>query len=368
MKVVFNRESFLNSFITASSVVKSNNAKAILCNIKMEATSETVVLMAGDSEIRLRTELSGVQVEEPGAILLPPARVRSVLSESKAETVQLESSGTNVVLTAAGSKFTFPTDDPQDFPPVDAFVPSNCYIMAGKTFVDAVHKTAFASDINSGRAVFGGVLISIVNGSVNFVATDTRRMAHFNAPIEVQGNTDQQNAAVVPKLTIQLAERIFSSSDNDVQFEFDNNRIVLSNGISTLYAQLVEGTYPDWTGIFKKTIAYELTFNTSEFLSSVKQAGIVSTQDYPGIELVFENNVLTLSGHSPDNGDSLVTIAIDFPDKSFQTKLGPDYIIEFLRVLESNSEFCLQLIEGNNPVMFKPSESLEYAIMPLSIK
>ena len=102
MKIVCSRESLLNSFVIASSVIKPNNAKAILTNIKIESSADGTVLQAGDSEIRLRVNLTDVEVEEPGAALLPTARVRSVLSESKAETIRIETNGSNLNLISGG--------------------------------------------------------------------------------------------------------------------------------------------------------------------------------------------------------------------------------------------------------------------------
>lgn len=368
MKIICPRESFLNSFLTANSVIKSNTAKAILSNIKIEALPDSVVLMAGDSEIRIRVELTGVEVEEPGAALFPPTQIRSALTESKAESVCFETEGVNLVVHIGGSRFVIPTEDPQDFPPIDSFDSENYLSFPAADFTRAIRQTSFAADVNSGRAVFGGVLCSVEGERAHFVATDTRRMTHASIPVSVVGEIDTSSPvqAVIPKGTIQLAERTFSNSEGEIKVEFRLNRVTFSDGKSTLYAQLIEGVYPAWQGIFQKNISYQVTVNSAELISSVKQASIVVTDEYPGVLMEFAQNVLTLSGFSPLLGKSNITMNIDFPHDLFKTKLGPAYITEFLRVLDA-TDCTLNLIEGNNPVLFRPNDNLEYAIMPLSI-
>lgn len=371
MKIVCSRESLLNAFTIASSVIKPNNAKEILRNIKIEASNEGTVLQAGDSEIRIRINVSNVEVEEPGEAILPTTRVRSVLSESKSETVLVEVNGSNLILVTGGSKFKFPTEDPNEFPPVQPFVSDKYIQFNGLEFVKAIAQTAFASDPMSGRAVFGGVLCSIDNNTAHFVATDTRRMSHASIPVTVVGDIDVSKpiSAVVPKATMQLAERVFANTEGEIKVLFENSlRVTFSSSSVTMYAQLIEGVYPNWQSIFQKNIVYEIPIIPSELTSAVKQASIVSTPEYHGIILEFKNNVLTLSGHSPEYGDSNVSLNIEFPhEEAFKTKISPSLIIDFLRVLEQSTPCTMQLINGNNPVLFRPTANFEYAVMPLSM-
>ena len=370
MKIVCSRESLLNSFVIASSVIKPNNAKAILTNIKIESSADGTVLQAGDSEIRLRVNLTDVEVEEPGAALLPTARVRSVLSESKAETIRIETNGSNLILISGGSKFNFPTEDPEEFPPVDAFNKTDYLVFNGAELVKAMAQTTFASDPTASQAVFGGVLFSIENDKANLVATDTRRMSHGTVPVTIVGNLDNSKAisAIVPKATMQLAERVFANTEGEIKVLFNNNRVIFSSSAVTFYAQLLEGTFPKWQSVFNKEIAYEVEITPSEFTSVVKQASIVATPEYRGIVFKFQSNVLELSGHSPEYGDSNVKMDVNFPEeKAFEMKIDPSFIIDFMRVLDSSAPCKMQLISGNNPVLFRPTESLEYAVMPLSM-
>ena len=371
MKIVCSRESLLNAFTTASSVIKANNAKEILRNIKIEASNDETVLQASDLEIRIRIKVANVEVNEPGEAILPTTLVRQVLNESKAETVRIEVDGSNLIFNSGGSKFKFPTEDPNEFPPVLPFKSDKYITFNGAEFVKAINQTAFASDPMSGRAVFGGVLCSIENNIAHFVATDTRRMSHASISTGVVGDIDVSKpiSAIVPKATMLLAERVFANTEGEIKALFENNlRVTFSSESITMYAQLIEGVYPNWQSIFQKNVVYEIPVIPSELISAVKQASIVSTQEYHGVIFEFQNNVLTLSGHSPEYGDSTIPMNIDFPhEEMFRTKISPSLITDFLRVLEQGTPCALQLINGNNPILFRPNENLEYAVMPLSL-
>ncbi len=81
MKVTCEREKLLHAFQTAASVRPTRSPKEILKNVKLEVTDAAVVVMGTDLEVGIRIEVSGFEIESPGAILLPIDRFGSILSD-----------------------------------------------------------------------------------------------------------------------------------------------------------------------------------------------------------------------------------------------------------------------------------------------
>lgn len=369
MKITCSREYLLSAFVTACSVVKANNAKAILCNIKMEALPNQVILMAGDSEIRMRIELNDVTVEDSGSVVLPPGKFRSVLTESSGETITLETEGTRTNIYVGGSRFTFPTDDPEDFPPVESFALENYYVFPSNKFCEAIHYSLSACDPSAGRAVLTGLLLDLNQDSsvAHVIATDTRRMAHYKMTYGVVGAEASMNhSAIIPKSTLQLMEKAFGSSSNEVYITIESNKLIVSNGQITVHAQLIEGTYPGWQRVFPENPVHIVEANVGSLFSGMRQASIVTTSDYPGVDLTFTDKSLTLTGQSPEQGESNVVLdSIHIDGEALVVKLLPTYVMDVLRVLDMGGTVKMFLFEGNRPVVFRPTEDLEYAVMPL---
>src|SRR4051794_15202095 len=87
MKVVFHREGLLTACQIASVAVATRDVKPVLRNIKALVTNDRCTLIATDLELGIRLDVLGIQVEEPGEILLPTSRFVSILRESPDETM-----------------------------------------------------------------------------------------------------------------------------------------------------------------------------------------------------------------------------------------------------------------------------------------
>ena len=86
MKVTCDREKLWHAFQTASGVAPSRSPKPILQNVKMEVTARWGNLDGhGLGEWAFRIELSGLDVQAPGSVVLPTGRFGSILRESSDE-------------------------------------------------------------------------------------------------------------------------------------------------------------------------------------------------------------------------------------------------------------------------------------------
>ena len=81
MKIHCDRTKFLEAFQIAASVAPSRSPKVVLQNVKLEVVSDRVILLATDMEVGIRYEIEGVEVDAPGATLLPVSRFLSILRD-----------------------------------------------------------------------------------------------------------------------------------------------------------------------------------------------------------------------------------------------------------------------------------------------
>ncbi len=79
MKITCNREKLLHAFQTVAAVAPARSPKPILQNVKLEVSSNAATLMATDLEVGIRYEVTGIEVDAPGAAVLPVGRFGSIL-------------------------------------------------------------------------------------------------------------------------------------------------------------------------------------------------------------------------------------------------------------------------------------------------
>src|SRR5262245_2202299 len=131
MKLHCHRPSLAAAFQIVSGVVPTRTTKDILKNVKLTATGGKVTLLGTDSEVGIRYEIPGVEIEREGEILLPASRVIAVLRELSDDSVDVEADGGAVQIRGGQSEFRLSAEDAAEFPPVAAFDDDKYYAVSG---------------------------------------------------------------------------------------------------------------------------------------------------------------------------------------------------------------------------------------------
>jgi DNA polymerase-3 subunit beta len=368
MKLICEREKLWHAFQTAASVAPTRSPKPILQNVKLEATAEGGTLMGTDLEVGIRIGVPGFEVEVPGAVVLPIARFGSILRESSDEKLTLESDGQRTVVRGQRSEFQLPSENPDEYPAVAVFDEEKYHELPARFFRETARRTVFATDTESTRYALGGVLVELAPEGITAVATDGRRLAKQEGPAKsVGGHRSPDTMTIIPARAMQLLERALADNEENIQLAARENDVLVRSGRATIYARLVEGRYPPWRDAFAKregTVKIELT--VGPFHAAVRQAAIVTSEDRRGVEFTFGDGKVVLAGHGAEYGESLVELPIAYDGPTVPLRLDPRYLNDFLRVLEPEQTFVLELKDAESAAVCTTDDGYAYIIMPLA--
>lgn len=87
MRISCKREQLASAFQIAATVANARSPREILQNVKLVAAHDNTTLMATDTENGIRINVDDVDIDDFGSVLLPVARVGSILRESDAEEI-----------------------------------------------------------------------------------------------------------------------------------------------------------------------------------------------------------------------------------------------------------------------------------------
>jgi len=367
MKLTCDREKLAHAFQTAASVVPARSTKPILENAKLEVTSEKATLMATDLEIGIRIDVPGFEVQAPGDVVLPIRRFGSILRESSDTKLHIECDGNRTLVRGDQSEWQLPTQNPDEFPTVSRFESERYHQIPARLFRELVHRTIFATDMESSRYALGGVLIELTPKGVLGVATDGRRLARQEGPAEAVGGHETVDNTVIPTRAMQLIERALVDNDEQIQLAVDENQVLVKSQRTTIYTRLVEGRYPKWRDVFpKQSGEVKLEMTVGPFHSAVRQAAIVTTEERRGVDFTFGDGKVVLAGHGAEMGESHVELPVAYEGPAIQVKLDPRFASDFLKVLDPEQTFTLKLRDGETAVVCQTDDGYAYVIMPLS--
>lgn len=367
MKLHCHRPSLATAFQIVSGVVPSRTTKDILKNVKLTATGGKTTLVGTDSEVGIRYEIPGVEIESEGEILLPASRVIAVLRELTDESVNLESTDGAVQIRGGQSEFRLSAEDAAEFPTVATFEDEQYYAVSGGAFREAIRRTIFATDVESTRYALGGVQLEPEGDALTLAATDSRRLAVVRLGSRSQGiDGAEQAKPVIPSKAMGLIERSIANGDEEVLISLRGNEALVKCGSSTISTRLVEGRFPKYRDVIPKDSRASIEFVVAPLYSAIRQAQIVTNEESRGVDFTFADGTLTLNSQAADIGRSKVELPISYESDAMTVTFDPRFIAEFLRVLDPEQSIRLDLVDAESAAVFRVGDAYTYVIMPLA--
>ncbi len=377
MKAICQREGFLAKFQLASSVVPGSGGNAeinpILKNLKAIADAEEgrCTLLGTDLEVGIRLDVLGLTVEEPGEAILPAQQMLRILREASNKELNLEADSNACVVHGKNLYFEMPSEDARNFPDFPTTFTGDDYfeISAGK-LREMIRRTIFAVAEGTGgaRPAMTGVLWEIRGEKLNLVATDSKRLALAQGEGAPHGdlNPDGVSAVISPKALGLLANNL-QDDDEMVRIGLQANEALFRTELATIYSLLVEGRFPEYSGLFSTVKnAVVVPLEVGAFLSAIRQAAIMVDDESKRVDFRFENGTLTLKAKAARSGRSKVEMPVVFDAAPIEVGFNPQYLVDMLRILPPDAEVQLEIVDGSKPALFRSGASYSYLVMPFT--
>lgn len=367
MKVEFNRKAFSEALNLVSSIVPARTPKPILRCIKLAATKTEITLSATDLEVGINSTVSEVSVHQAGQTVIPADKLSAIVRESTDDILVLEAEEGKCVITGTDSHFTVLGQDADQYPPVPVFDGKADLEISLINIQPAIEQTLFATAKESTRYALNGVLWEIKGKKLTLVSTDGRRLAKVKTNLNSSASEKISSAKlIVPAKTMALIDRIGAGDVDVVSVKLVDNQILIQCANVVISSNLVDGNFPKYEDIIPKDYDKKITLNTEATLSAVRRAALLTSEESRGVRISIEAGKITFAGRSPEAGDAVVEMAIDYAGKGIEIGFNPQLIIEVLRVIDQQ-QFEMELGEQDRPGLIKSGSKFLYVLMPINL-
>jgi len=155
--------------------------------------------------------------------------------------------------------------------------------------------------------------------------------------------------------------------DAEIHLAARPNEVLVKTPRTTIYSRLVEGRFPKWRDVFpQRTGAARLEITVGPLYSAVRQAAIVTSEESRGVDFIFEGGSLVLSGRTAEVGQSRIEFPVAYDGPKLAITLDPRYVIDFLKVLDPERIFALELKDSESAAVCSTDDGYGYVIMPLA--
>lgn len=355
-------------------VTSKKGTIAILANILIETSNESIILTATDLEVGIRIEIQA-EVLKQGSITLPSRKLFEMIREINDEHIHLEVLENKwVKISTSSGNYNISGTDSEEYPSLPEFKKEILSSISSDILSEAIDKTQFsiAQDNDNQFNLMGLLFEKEIRDNKNYlrlVSSDGHRLSLF----EREFDTDVSrllidNIVLIPKKGMLEVRKLCEHNDF-IEIGFDNKQAIFKSYRTIIIVRLLNGEFPNYRNIFKsisKNVPIEI--DRANFISSMKRINLFTEDLYNSVHFCFSSNKLILTSQNMDIGSAKEELPINYNGEELNLGFNGKYFVESLQVMNStkikayiNTEKSPCLIEGDDDPGFMS------IIMPMKI-
>lgn len=364
MKFTINRPAFINQLNNVLRAISSKTTIPILTGLKMVVTDHSVILTGSDADITIESTLDasdssyGLSIEEPGAIVLPARFFNEVIKKlpDKQATIEVFN-GLQVRITSGTAEFTINGQDANNYPHLPEVESENTVELASDMLREVIDQTRIAVSKQESRPILTGIHVTLNNGILTAVATDSHRLAQRK--VELPETADRDFDIVLPGASMTELAKMIADEKDGVKMQITENQALFIFGNTHFYSRLLEGNYPETSRLILESSDTRLEITASDLLASIERASLLSHESRNNVVKLSvnpENKIATVSGTSADVGNVEEEINADqIVGNPLEISFNPDYMRDALKSF-GQTKILISFTTALRPFTLVPTE------------
>ena len=341
MNFTINRSAFISQLNNVLRAISSKTTIPILTGLKMVVNKDNIVLTGSNSDITIESVINAndaendLTIEATGAIVLPARFFSDIVKKLPDKKVTIEvTSGFQADITSGSAKFQINGQDAENFPHLPEIETNKSVTLPNDILKEVIRQTVIAVSKQESRPILAGVHMTLKDGVLTAVATDSHRLAQRKVVLENIDNSIGFDV-IIPGKSMEELSGMISDVHEDVQMQVTENQVLFIFGNTHFYSRLLEGNYPETSQLIPQTADTTVELEAGTFLSSIERASLLSHEsrnDVVKLSLKPSESLVRISGDSPDIGtveEKVVTSALDGND--LEISFNPNYMKDALR-------------------------------------
>ncbi len=355
MQIIINKNSLEQILINSQNFIDKKDASQITSHILLHADGEKLISKATDFETGISIQTTNLEIIQSGEVTANGKKLLDIVKILKDDNITLETDEEFLHIKQNRSKFKLPTFKASQYPEFPSINNRDQFKIEPIAFLQAIKKISPAIDTNNPKYELNGTLIDIREQYINFVATDTRRLAVYS----LDQNLENHKAIIIPKKAISEIQKIFF---DEMEIFYDENIFIIKSSNFTFFTKLINGKYPDYQRIIPKEHKYELTLNRNEMIEKLKQITTISYE----MKLTFNRDKIIFESLNEDNIEAKTELEYNLPiEEEIYLAINSRYMLDFLANIEKD-EFKLSYNDSTLPFVLK-SHNFVTVVMPIMI-
>jgi DNA polymerase-3 subunit beta len=323
-----------------------------------------------------------VLVDLPGAdtnCLLPFRQIQELIKYLPGRhmlTIALENHSLKIAW--EGGNASFQSGDADDYPPVPEMQVKVEGAIDGDLLVKTLREVIDYCASDEKRPVLRGVLISLGDNTV-VTAADGFRLAYQELPIPFPA----QEKMIIPVETVGILEHLWQKSPpplpdrgdsliskivgkREIQASLGKGILSAHFGKITLFAKLLEGTYPNVAQLIPTAPPLKVQVFADELNRALHRIKNISKHGAGAARLSWDDTTMTVSARDGDDGNIETKFDVRAEGGPGKTAVQTSYLLEYLKGKEGTVD--ISVTDESSPVLLRYGRAPVVVIMPMQVQ
>lgn len=355
MNITINKNVIEHILLNSQNFLDKKDSSQITSHVLLTGENNNLNVKATDYEIGISMDSTNVTINDEGKATANGKKFLDIIKILKDHDVNLKTENDYLYITQKQSKFKLPMFNANEFPEFPTLENKAKFDISSPALLKSIKKIAPAIDTNNPKYELNGALIDIKENVIQFVSTDTRRLAIT----QVENRSDQTAAIIIPKKAITEIQKLFF---DEIEIFYDNNMLIAKSPSFLFFTKLINGKYPDYERIIPKTKQYELSLNREKMIDHLKQVSTISHE----MKITFTKEAIIFESLNEENIEAKTQLPYELNlEEDIYIAVNSKYILDFLSHIDK-STFTLGYNDTTLPFTLE-SENLTTIVMPIII-
>lgn len=351
MKFKINKNEFLKGLLQVGKIIPIKHTNPIFVNIKLELTTDSLILTGSNGDLSITTSIPFYRNNQEiirdvqlGSILANSDILCNIVKRLDGEEIAFDVLDDNEARIEVDDKASFNLHciDANEYADLDFSFKGVKIILDASEIANVVSQVSFAASIKNVKPVLTGVNIEGSGSKINFVATDSARLAKK----EVEAEISEVFNTTVPVRTFQEIARSITDEDK-ITLYINDRRILVELKDTIISSVLLPGTYPNVKNIIPKNFLYTLEVDANDLIKTIETANVFSAstgEKGATIRCYMSQENVVFRCSSDQNGNSSVMLNLfKYTGERLEISFKCEYVLSAVKALKTNEVLlCFQ--------------------------
>jgi DNA polymerase-3 subunit beta len=360
MEFKIKREFFNKAIADVSKAVSSNTLFPILTGIKIAAEEDYLTLTGSNSDLIIEKIIPEVidgekilEVFQSGSAVITAKYLSEIVKKMPSDIHIKVDKEQHMTITSADILTNLNGFPSEEYPKLPQMENAEHIKIPAIKLMEIIKQTAFAASKNESRPVLTGVHMSFKENRFSCTATNSHRLALR----ETELDCNVSGSFVVPGSSLNELAKLMNHVDGEIHLFLTDNYIVFKAEAISLYLRLIEGKYPDVSGLIPQEEKTVITLNANQLLKGIDRASLFAGEwKNNNVHLkVNKGSKLRISSNSSPIGYIEETQNINdiSGERELSISLDGTFLMEALKAIQED-EVILSFGGSMRPVLIKP--------------